>query len=95
MARFFYTPKPRKFEYKPRYYDPEQEAREQRRKELLGERDADNDGEYVPGELLRRRKLQRMIAAENASARRKKSSSFVLLVAVLVLLILAVAWVFK
>lgn len=95
MAKFFYTPKPRRFEYKPRYYDPEKEAREQRRKELLGDRDADPDAEYVPGDLLRRRKLQRMIAADNAAARRKKSSGFVLLIAVLVLLILAVAWVFQ
>lgn len=94
MARFFYTPKPRQFDYKPRYYDPEQEAREQRRRELLGERLTNTDAEeYVPGELLRHRKMQRMIAADSNAARRKKSSSMIVLVAVLVLLGLAVAWV--
>ena len=95
MAKFFYTPKPRQFDYKPRYYDPEKEAREQRRRELLGERDITTDDDYVPGDLLRHRKMQRMIAADNSSAKRKKSSSFILLIAVLVLLVLAVAWVFN
>ena len=47
MARFFYTPKPRQFDYRPRYYDPEKEAREKRREELLGARPA-TEGEYVP-----------------------------------------------
>ena len=30
------TRKPRQFEYKPRYFDPEQEAREARKREVLG-----------------------------------------------------------
>ena len=36
-----------KFNYIPRYYDPEKEAREQRRAELRGERAEDAGGEYV------------------------------------------------
>ena len=35
-----------KFNYIPRYYDPEKEAREQRRAELRGERVEDGDREY-------------------------------------------------
>ena len=35
-----------KFNYIPRYYDPEKEAREQRRAELRGERAEDAGGEY-------------------------------------------------
>jgi predicted nucleic acid-binding Zn ribbon protein len=31
---FLKTQKPKQFEYKPRYYDPEKEALEQRRKEM-------------------------------------------------------------
>lgn len=31
---FFRTPKPKQFNYPPRYYDAEKERREQRRKEL-------------------------------------------------------------
>ncbi len=32
---FFRTPKPKQFDYKPRYYDEEKERQEQRRKELM------------------------------------------------------------
>ncbi len=38
MALFFNQRKPRGFDYKPRYYDPEKEAREERKKIVLGER---------------------------------------------------------
>ena len=41
---------PNKFNYIPRYYDPEKEAREQRRAELRGERAEDADREYQPGQ---------------------------------------------
>ena len=41
-----------KFKYRPRYYDPEKEAREQRRAELRGERAEDAGGEYRPGQYL-------------------------------------------
>ena len=39
---------PNKFNYIPRYYDPEKEAREQRRAELRGERAEDADRESAP-----------------------------------------------
>ena len=42
-----------KFNYIPRYYDPEKEAREQRRAELRGERAGDGDREYRPGQYIR------------------------------------------
>lgn len=92
MARFFYTPKPRQFDYKPRYWDPEKEAREKRREELLGARPR-GDGEYVPGELLRNRQMQRRMAAETGRARRRTSGRTVVLIALLLLLGVAVAWV--
>ena len=94
MAKFFYTPKPRQFDYRPRYYDPEQEARERRRAELLGEKVSASDEEYVPGQLLRNRRLQRMIddVRKRSMARRKTRSSMVLIV-MIVLLIAAVMWV--
>ena len=41
-----------KFNYIPRYYDPEKEAREQRRAELRGERAEDAGGEYRPGQYI-------------------------------------------
>ncbi len=56
---------PNRFNYTPRYYDPVKEAREQRRRELRGERggeieDAVAQGEYKPGDYLRRRKAMRL-----------------------------------
>ena len=42
-----------KFNYIPRYYDPEKEAREQRRAELRGERAEDAEREYKPGQYIR------------------------------------------
>ncbi|HIZ15728.1 MAG TPA: hypothetical protein H9816_07470 [Candidatus Tidjanibacter faecipullorum] len=91
MARFFYTPKPRQFSYKPRFYDPEKEAREKRREELLGVRPAEGE-EYVPGELLRRRRMQRMMEDATAARRKKQKGSGLLLVAFIVLLIVAFLW---
>ena len=91
MARFFYTPKPRQFSYKPRFYDPEKEAREKRREELLGVRPAEGE-EYVPGELLRRRRMQRMMEDATAARRKKQKGSGLLLVAIFVLLIVAFLW---
>lgn len=42
-----------RFNYIPRYYDPEKEAREQRRAELRGERSEDAGREYRPGQYIR------------------------------------------
>lgn len=42
-----------RFNYIPRYYDPEKEAREQRRAELRGERSGDGGREYRPGQYIR------------------------------------------
>lgn len=42
-----------KFNYIPRYYDPEKEAREQRRTELHGQRSDDANDEYRPGQYIR------------------------------------------
>ncbi len=48
-----------KFNYIPRYYDPEKEAREQRRAELRGERNEDAGSEYRPGQYLRTQRAAR------------------------------------
>lgn len=52
--------KARQFEYKPRFYDPEKEAREERRRELCGEDAERVDGaKYVPGQFIRKDMLSR------------------------------------
>lgn len=69
----FFSPYKRhanEFSYTPRYYDPEKEAREQRRAELRGER-SDDTGEYTPGKYIR---TQREARAHSRAQR--KSSGF-------------------
>ena len=54
---------PNKFNYIPRYYDPEKEAREQRRAELRGER------EYQPGQYIRTQRAARDARRSNEEER--------------------------
>ena len=57
----FFSPYKRhanKFNYKPRYYNPDREERERRRAELRGER-LDDTEEYTPGKYIRTRQAAR------------------------------------
>ena len=86
---------PNRFNYIPRYYDPVKEAREQRRRELRGERGADIDdavaeGNYKPGDYLRRRKamrIERKSAEGNERSGKRSPIMTLALVAVFVLLL--------
>lgn len=52
-----------KFNYLPRYYDPEKEERDRRRAELRGERAEDAGKEYKPGQYIRTQSQARRPAA--------------------------------
>ena len=56
------------FNYIPRYYDPEKERREQRRKELCGEGATDEGGEYKPGQFIRTQREARNARRETGRA---------------------------
>lgn len=43
IFRFLRTPKPQRFDYKPQYWDPEKEEREERIRQLKGEEDLSAD----------------------------------------------------
>ena len=62
------------FNYKPRFYDLDKEAREQRRAELRGER-IEDDGEYTPGKYIKAkreaRELKREQEAKKAGAEKQ------------------------
>ena len=74
MAGFIgFGRKPRQFEYKPRYWDPEAEERETRRRMNLGDDYA--EGEYRPGMYIRERRLLRMQEQERERAQRQKRNS--------------------
>lgn len=50
------------FRYIPRYYDPEKERREQRRKELHGTCAEQEGSEYVPGQYIRTQREARRLS---------------------------------
>ncbi len=98
-ALFFSQRKPRGFNYTPRYYDPEAEAREERKKIVLGEKyrspaqraseeKGQGDAEYVPGSYLREHIAARRgaHAAEIMRKRRRKSRSVPVLIGMLVVI---------
>lgn len=91
--------KPRQFDYIPRYYDAEQEAREQRKRELLGPDYADKykteeqknaeKQHYVPGAFIRqnmmdRRGIQRSPRNNQVAVRR--------LIIIFAIILLAAVW---
>lgn len=77
-----------RFNYIPRYFDPEKEAREQRRAELCGQRLDQRDEEYVPGKYIRTQREARNArrAADQSHGQGKTLRLVMLLVAILFLL---------
>ena len=76
-----------KFNYIPRYYDPEEERRAQRRAELLGESPEHAKHEYVPGQYVRTARTARAARREAERSTRSKRRFGVLLTGIVVLLL--------
>ena len=81
-----------KFNYIPRYYDPEEERRAQRRAELLGESPEHAKHEYVPGQSVpgqdgRTARPARAARREAERSTRSKRRFGVLLTGIVVLLL--------
>jgi hypothetical protein len=91
--------KPRRFDYKPRYYDLEQEAREQRKREVLGDDYADKyktdeqkeaekrgykPGVYIRNSAMARRGIERSPRSNGGRTRR--------LVFIGIILVAAAVW---
>ena len=96
--RGVFNRKPRQFEYRPRYYDPEKERREQRRKELLGadyedryKSEDEKKAGYVPGKYVRDSMIVRRGIGTSA---KNNSSTAMRLVIMLILFGLAIWWIF-
>lgn len=81
------TRKPKQFNYAPRYWDPEQEARIARRKAVLG--DDYQEGDYRPGSLIRDGRIRR---TQTANRLQKKSKSTLIRSVIFVLLVFAVLY---
>lgn len=74
-----------KFNYLPRYYDPEKEERDRRRAELRGERAEDAGKEYKPGQYIR---TQSQARAARRREEMSRGSGRMWMMVVLVVLVL-------
>ncbi len=74
------------FKYTPRFYDPNKEERDRRRAELRGSRAEGEEGDYIPGEYLRRQKEARDARSSRKNGG-KYSSSFMIMGIALILLL--------
>ena len=90
---FFSQRKPKAFDYKPRYYDPEKERREQRRRELCGLDTYTPNEEYKPGMYLRNQVRERR-SQHISRDRDAKRNSTLRLAVILALLVLVVYLMF-
>lgn len=77
---FFRRPKPRQFEYKPRYYDEEKERQEERRREL--EKAGSGDTSYIRSQIERR--WHRIDRANRSKAKGVNVLVYLVIVALLV-----------
>lgn len=101
----FKTRKPREFNYRPRFYDPEQEAWEERKKEvraaqgILNDKytesatSGDSDG-YVPGQYVRQVRIRRGAVARRQNRGRNRSGMTRLLI-IFALAFLMALWIFR
>lgn len=80
------------FNYIPRYYDPEKERREQRRRELRGESAEDAGKEYQPGQYLRTVREARNVRREEQ--RRNSGSGILSKAGLLIIGLLIVVFVY-
>ncbi len=81
---FFKVPQHRVFNYQPRYYDPEKERREQRRKELGLADDDEANAEYSVGSLIRggaMRSRHDHFSQKMQSQKRRSQFTLILLIA--------------
>lgn len=82
------TRKARQFNYSPLYWDKETEAREARKKSILG--DDYVEGAYHPGSMIREGRMRRI---QTSSRLQKKSKSTLIRTAIFVFLVFAVLYV--
>lgn len=87
--KFIHAPKPKQFEYKPRHYDPAQEERDAKKRELLGDDYKEDEGEYRPGQYISQLRIRRGIVAEREKNKRKQRRTLRSIIFLVLLLLLA------
>ncbi len=84
IPRFFKLPKSKGFNYKPLYYDPVKEEREQRRREIAKQLGLKDDGNYIPSI-----KHGSMRSRSKRNLKVPRSSNIRLIIIILILLLCA------
>ncbi len=79
-----------RFNYIPRFYDPDKERREQRRAELRGERSDKEQEEYTPGQYIRTQREARAARRADEGDQRNRSVWKMVLGAALMLLLIVI-----
>ncbi len=83
---FFKVPRPKEFEYKPRYYDEEKERRDQRRRELGLAAPQETNGTQPAGSLIRSGAMRTRHDAFGRKMQQSKRRSQIFLVFLIVIL---------
>ncbi len=89
IGSFFYLPKPKGFNYIPRYFDPEKEEREERRRKLHAGKDNETDG--TTSETRIRGKMR---SAYHFRHEKRSHTSTIRVIIFLVLLFLLIYWLY-
>ncbi len=76
----------KQFNYIPRYYDPQKDAREERLAELRGVRSSTDEREYKPGDYIRTKSEARLNRKERESQGGSRSTTFMIMGVVLLFL---------
>lgn len=89
MARFFHTPKPKKFNIEPRYWDSEREEWETRKRRIHAEMGIKDENDSKPN--ISKGEFRKGMSHDKWSAnnQKKKSNSRLLL---LILMAIALLW---
>jgi hypothetical protein len=93
MANFFHTPKPRSYNYEPRFWNPEKEKREARERRIKAELNVTENGEYKP--YIEKGEFKKGLTRGKWTASRQKRRSNTRLLILIGLLAVLVFFILK
>ena len=95
LLNIFRNPKPRQFDYKPRFYDAEKEEREERIRRIQMEKSVDHSAEAMKVRIQQGLKAQRMPVDRNYRRRYERRSNRLVVSIVVVLVVFVMYFIFR
>jgi len=90
IGKFFHTPKPKQFNFPPRFYDPDKEEREERVRRIKEEmgivEEKDTSGPYRPNIKGQFRQAKGWGSRSSEQARRSSNTRLIILILILALI---------